>query len=79
MTSPSPEDLLRAAGTGSRAVVRYRIAGGLTDALGIITALDTAGCTLETRRGTVHVPWDLVTAAKKVPPAPERRRPRGNA
>ncbi|MFF2675235.1 hypothetical protein ACFVRT_01440 [Arthrobacter koreensis] len=76
MTTPSPEERLRAAGTGQRAVVRYRIDGGLTDALGTITALDDAGCTLATRTGEVRIPWDLVTAGKAVPPAPERRGPR---
>ena len=76
MTSPSPEERLRAAGTGQRAVVRYRIDGGLTDALGTITALDAEGCTLETRNGPVTIQWSLVTAGKPVPPAPERRRPR---
>jgi len=76
VTSPSPEERLRAAGTGQRAVVRYRIEGGLTDALGTITALDAGGCTIETRTGPVTIPWALVTAGKPVPPAPERRGPR---
>jgi len=76
VTSPTPEERLRAAGTGQRAVVRYRIDGGLTDALGTITALDSEGCTLMTRKGPVRIPWNLVTAGKPVPPAPERRRPR---
>ncbi|GAA1912928.1 hypothetical protein GCM10009688_17430 [Arthrobacter gandavensis] len=76
MRTPSPQERLRAAGTGQRAVVRYRIDGGLTDALGTITALDDAACTLSTRAGTVRIPWALVTAGKPVPPAPERRGPR---
>ena len=76
MRTLSPEERLRAAGTGARAVVRYRIEGGLTDALGIITALDDAGCTLSTRSGTIHIPWPLVTAGKPVPPAPAPRRQR---
>ncbi|MBD7995283.1 hypothetical protein H9639_08245 [Arthrobacter sp. Sa2CUA1] len=76
MTSQTPESRLRAAGTGSRAVVRYRIEGGLTDALGTITALDPAGCTIATRTGEVFIAWDAVTAGKPVPDAPPRRRPR---
>ncbi|MBF4993768.1 hypothetical protein ITX31_06550 [Arthrobacter gandavensis] len=76
MRAPSPEERLRAAGTGQRAVVRYRFDGGLTDALGTITALDDVGLTVATRTGTVRIPWVLVTAGKPVPPAPERRGPR---
>ena len=74
MTSQIPESRLRDAGVGRRAVVRYRIDGGLTDALGTITALDAAGCTVETRSGAVFIPWELVTAGKPVPDAPVRRR-----
>ncbi|WP_066295742.1 putative acetyltransferase [Arthrobacter luteolus] len=76
MTSQTPESRLREAGTGRRAVVRYRIEEGLTDALGTITALDPAGCTIATRTGEVFIPWELVTAGKPVPEAPPRRRPR---
>lgn len=79
MTSQTPESRLRAAGTGHRAVVRYRIEGGLTDALGTITALEAAGCTIATRTGEVFIPWDLVTAGKPVPAPPPRRRPRARA
>ncbi|WP_312179278.1 hypothetical protein [Arthrobacter sp.] len=75
MSSQTPESRLREAGTGRRAVVRYRIEGGLTDALGTITALDADGCTLETRTGPVTIRWELVTAGKPVPDAPARRRP----
>ncbi|MFZ3454802.1 ferrous iron transport protein A [Arthrobacter sp. 7Tela_A1] len=78
MTSQTPESRLREAGTGRRAVVRYRIPGGLTDALGIITALDPESCTVETRSGPVTIPWHLVTAGKPVPDPPARRaRPGG--
>ncbi|MER2134373.1 MAG: hypothetical protein ABS910_06795 [Arthrobacter sp.] len=76
MRTPSPEERLRAAGTGQRAVVRYRIDGGLTDALGTIIALDAEGCTIQTRTGPVTIAWSLITAGKPVPPAPEGRRPR---
>ena len=76
MSSQTPEVRLREAGDGQRAVVRYRIAGGLTDALGTITALDPESCTIETRNGPVTIPWNLVTAGKPVPEAPARRRPR---
>lgn len=59
---------------GSRVVVRYRIDGGLlTDALGFLTAVDDATCTVQTRSGDVVVPLADVRAAKAVPPAPPPR------
>ena len=54
-------------------VVRYRIEGGLTDALGHLVRSDDGGCTVRTRKADVVIPLDLVVAAKEVPPAPERR------
>jgi hypothetical protein len=58
-------------------VVRYRIDGGLTDALGELLAADAETCTVRTvRRGDVVVQLSAVTAAKQVPPAPPRRGPR---
>ncbi len=59
---------------GQRAVVRYRIPGGVTDALGEVLRADAAGVEIATRRGPVEVPAELITHAKLVPPAPPRRR-----
>jgi len=80
VTSPLPAPLrfLSEAPLGARVVVRYRIAGGLTDALGELVAKADGGCTVRTRRADVEVPWHLVVAAKEVPPAPPPR-PRGHA
>lgn len=57
----------------TRVVVRYRIEGGFTDALGPLTDRDATTCTVETRRGPVVVPLAAVVAAKPVPPAPVRK------
>lgn len=57
---------------GTRVVVRYRIEGGFTDALGPLLARDATTCTVETKRGLVVVPLDAVVAAKPVPPPPVR-------
>ncbi len=54
-------------------VVRYRIDGGLTDALGDLTARDSHGCTITTRLGPVTIMYDDVQLAKPVPPPPARR------
>jgi hypothetical protein len=70
-----PARFLAAAAPGTRLVVRYRIEGGLTDALGHLVACDAGACTIRTRQADVVIPLDLVVAAKEVPPAPERRRP----
>ncbi|MGW4486801.1 putative acetyltransferase [Amycolatopsis sp. NPDC004368] len=61
---------------GTRVVVRFRVEGGFTDALGPLVARDSTTCTVETRRGPVVVPLASVVAAKPVPPAPPRRRPK---
>ncbi|WP_020662225.1 hypothetical protein [Amycolatopsis benzoatilytica] len=58
---------------GTRVVVRYRIEGGFTDALGPLRARDEETCTVETKRGLVVVPLAAIVAAKPVPPAPVRR------
>ncbi|GAB3391888.1 putative acetyltransferase [Amycolatopsis echigonensis] len=58
---------------GTRVVVRYRIEGGFTDALGPLRARDADTCTVETKRGLVVVPLAAVVAAKPVPPAPQRK------
>ncbi|MEV6900990.1 ferrous iron transport protein A [Amycolatopsis sp. NPDC051372] len=63
---------------GTRVVVRYRVEGGFTDALGELRDRDSSSCTVETKRGLVVVPLSEVVAAKPVPPAPERRRPKSS-
>jgi hypothetical protein len=67
---------LRSLPTGTRVVVRSRVPGGFRDALGDLTAVDEASCTVLTRRGPVTVPLADVALAKPVPPPPPRRRPR---
>lgn len=54
-------------------VVRYRIAEGLTDALGYLREVEADAALIETRAGVVRVLLDDVVAAKPVPPPPERR------
>lgn len=77
MPMPSPAAyLLTSLPLGTRVVVRYRIEGGLTDALGDLAARDDLSCTIAGRRGDVVVLLDAVTAAKPVPPPPPRRGPR---
>jgi hypothetical protein len=75
-SKPSPQEFLAAAEPGTRVVVRYRIEGGLTDALGELVGHTADGCTIRTRRSDVVIPLPLVVAAKQVPPAPPRRAPR---
>ncbi|MGM9472184.1 putative acetyltransferase [Pseudarthrobacter sp. YS3] len=77
LTTPSPAEFLATAAAGTRVVVRYRIEGGLTDALGLLVGTADGGCTVRTRQADVVIPLELVVAAKEVPPAPPRRRPRG--
>lgn len=73
---PPPQAFLAAVGIGTRVVVRYRIEGGMTDALGELVARTDGDCTVRTRRSDVVIPLPLVVAAKQVPPAPPRRAPR---
>jgi GNAT superfamily N-acetyltransferase len=70
MTNPDPIEGLR---PGMRAVVRRRIPGGVTDALGEIEAVDAATVSVRTRRGLETIDRALVVAAKEVPPRPSRR------
>jgi hypothetical protein len=65
--------LLRELPLGTRVVVRHRIEGGFTDALGDLVARDETTCTVATRRGPVVVAFDAVALAKPVPPAPVRK------
>ncbi|WP_426225527.1 hypothetical protein [Pseudarthrobacter sp. DSP2-3-2b1] len=76
LTAPSPAEFLASASPGTRVVVRYRIEGGLTDALGLLVGTAGGDCTVRTRQADVVIPLELVVAAKEVPPAPPRRRPR---
>lgn len=73
---PPPQAFLAAAGLGTRVVVRYRIEGGTTDAVGELVARTDGDCTVRTRRADVVISLPLVVAAKQVPPAPPRRAPR---
>ncbi|MBO1756307.1 GNAT family N-acetyltransferase [Allobranchiibius sp. CTAmp26] len=70
---PNQPDLTRTLTVGMRVVLRHRIDGGLTDALGPLVSADEATLVVQTRRGPVAVPRDAVVAAKEVPPAPSRR------
>jgi len=75
--SPSrPRDFLASAAPGTRVVVRYRINGGLTDALGELLGCDGTECTVRTRREDTVITLASVVAAKAVPPPPPRRAPR---
>jgi hypothetical protein len=61
---------------GTRVVVRYRIEGGFTDALGDLLDVSPDRCTVRTRRGDIGIATDSIVAAKPVPPPPARRPPR---
>ncbi|RSN21113.1 ferrous iron transport protein A [Amycolatopsis sp. WAC 04169] len=61
---------------GTRVVVRYRIEGGFTDALGYLRSRDETECTVETRRGLATIRLADIILAKTVPPPPAPRRPR---
>jgi hypothetical protein len=67
---------LAALPAGTRVVVRYRIEGGFTDALGELVTADRRTCTVATRRGEVVIDGASIVAAKPVPPPPARRQRR---
>lgn len=69
----NPTDILASLAVGTRVVVRYRIEGGLTDALGELVRLTDSEATIRTRHGDATVRLDSVVAAKPVPPPPARR------
>ncbi|WP_284975953.1 hypothetical protein [Arthrobacter sp. efr-133-TYG-104] len=75
MTPPHapPRQFLLSAEPGIRLVVRYKIEGGLTDALGYLLETSDSSCTVRTRTSDVEIPLALVVAAKEVPPPPQRR------
>lgn len=68
-----PVEFLTTAAIGTRAVVRTRIPGGFTDALGYLLACDDTHCTVDTKRGPVALLLTDVSAAKAVPEPPARR------
>lgn len=61
---------------GTRVVVRYRIEGMMTDALGTLISVDDTNCVVETKRGPVEIALADIALAKAVPPPPAPRRPR---
>ncbi|GAB3529966.1 putative acetyltransferase [Arthrobacter monumenti] len=73
MTLPPAANKLQNIPLGSRVVVRYRIAEGLTDALGYLTDVTDTDCSVQTRTGDVVIGLEQVQAAKQVPPPPPRR------
>ena len=76
--STSPATFLATVALDRRVVVRYRIPGGFTDALGYLRSRDSLSCVIETLRGKVTVPLADVVAAKAVPEPPARRPPRAD-
>ena len=70
MADSDPVDGLR---PGMRAVVRSRIARGVTDALGEVVAIDAGTVSVRTRHGVQVINRTAVVAAKEVPPRPARR------
>lgn len=70
MTDSDPVDGLR---PGMRAVVRRRIEHGVTDALGVVVAIDHDTVSVQTRLGLVVIQRAIVVAAKEVPPRTPRR------
>ncbi|TFC03772.1 ferrous iron transport protein A [Cryobacterium mannosilyticum] len=58
---------------GTRVVVRRRIEGGVTDAVGYLRSCDGAVCMVETKRGLVAITLADIVAAKEVPPPPAPR------
>jgi hypothetical protein len=71
-------NFLLAAELGTRVVVRSRIEGGLTDALGVLVSRTQSQCVIETKRDLVTILLADVFAAKKVPPPPAKRPPRSD-
>jgi len=61
---------------GERVVVRYRVEGGYSDALGELTRVDGDGVEVSTRRGPVAVAAADIVLGKHVPPPPAPRRRR---
>ncbi|MFH5824327.1 hypothetical protein [Georgenia sp. AZ-5] len=55
---------------GERVVVRYRVEGGFSDALGDLVEIRPDGVVVRTRRGDVEVPAAVMVTGKRVPPPP---------
>ena len=58
---------------GERVVVRYRVEGGYSDALGELTRIDERGLEVSTRRGVVALAAEDLVLGKRVPPPPPPR------
>jgi len=71
-----PATFLASTPLGSRVVVRTRIEGGYTDAVGYLREAAPASVVVETKRGLVTLALADVEAAKAVPPPPPPRAPR---
>jgi hypothetical protein len=76
VTQPSALQAFLALPLGTRVVVRYRIEGGFTDALGTLVNVTENSCEVRTRQGVVAVMVANIVAAKQVPLGPPRRIPR---
>ena len=72
MSNPAVGFLLGAE-PGTRVVVRTRIEGGFTDAVGYLRSCDATQCVVETQRGLVTLAMADITLAKEVPPPPAPR------
>lgn len=64
---------------GTRVVIRYRLDGGSTDALGELLGRDEASFTVSTRTGPVQIAATDVQLAKEIPPPPARRERKPNS
>ena len=69
----SARDFLSLVDIGTRVVVRYRIEGGFSDALGVLSSRTPTHCVIDTRRGPATVDLTEVVLAKQVQPPPQRR------
>ena len=69
----SARDFLSLVDIGTRVVVRYRIEGGFSDALGVLSSRTPTHCVIDTRQGLTTVDLAEVVLAKQVPPPPQRR------
>jgi hypothetical protein len=74
-------EFLKAAGDGTRVVIRYALHDGeesATDILGYLSGTDDTHCVVASVRGLKTVAFADVIAAKEVPPPPAPR-PRATA
>jgi hypothetical protein len=68
-------DFLSHVDLGTRVVVRSRIEGGFSDALGVLYSRTSSHCAIDTRRGLITVTFGEVVLAREVPPPPKRPSP----